>query len=62
MQSNVRVKKRRFQAPTLSIVEQKSEFLKGFEFCVLTGNKNWPLGEIQKAIQENGGDVTLTEG
>lgn len=62
MQSSVRNRKRRYQAPIISIAEQKSEFLKGFEFCILTGNKDWTLEDIQKVIQENGGEIVLTEG
>lgn len=62
MQSNVRVKKRKYQAPTIPVAEQKSNFLNGFEFCVLTGNKAWTIEDIQKAVQENGGEIVLTEG
>lgn len=61
-QNTRKVRKRKYQAPELAIVEKKTDILKGLECFVLSGTKEWCIQGIQKAIQENGGEIVLTEG
>lgn len=57
-----RTKKKKFYSePTVGIEEVKTGILKNYEFCVSSGSETWPKREIQKAILENGGRITLTE-
>lgn len=60
-QNTSRPKKLRYQAPELVTAEEKTGILRGYEFCVLTGNSQWKKEEVQKEILENGGKIVLTE-
>lgn len=54
-------KRKRYEAPQLLPVEEKSKILEGYEFCVLSGSPDWDKEDIKTAIRENGGTVVLTE-
>lgn len=54
-------RKKVFSEPVVDVAEVKTGILKNYEFCVLSGTIDWPKEEVQKAILENGGNITLTE-
>lgn len=60
---STRTRKRKFYSePNVEVEEVKTRILKNYEFCVLSGSDEWPKQEVQKAVLENGGSLTLTEG
>ncbi|KAF5275361.1 hypothetical protein FQR65_LT04189 [Abscondita terminalis] len=54
--------RRRYANVEMIPVEEKADFLAGYEFCVLTGCEEWKKEDVEICIRENGGTVVLNEG